>query len=88
MLIKESTDGRYFPYNSSPSEIISTQFAIKKDAKSILLADILAKHSLILFREIYGYRVSDLDEEMIIHFKNLSDLEKFINRFLCPIGVI
>lgn len=82
MLINQSEDGRYFPFNDRPSDRVCAEFAIKKDAKSIMLADELAKHELVLFREAYGYRVTDVEDELNIHFKNLVDLELFMKRFL------
>lgn len=80
--ISSSTDGRHFYYNQSPSTLVCTEFMLKRDSKSVILSDLLAKHGLILFREAYGYSVTDLDEELNIHFKNLFDLDKFIKRFL------
>jgi hypothetical protein len=81
-LINQSNDGRYFQFNDRPADIVCAEFTRKKDCKSVTLADELAEHDLILFRESYGYRLTDIEEELNVHFKNLVDLELFMKRFL------
>lgn len=51
--------------------------AIKKDCRSILLADKLEKLGYTLYRDTFGYKVKKNEFEVIV--KNLDKLELFIN---------